>query len=302
MNLSLSNKVTWLLVAVLGLSLLTVGAYAVREQESLSQDLMREWVSQCSSRYLAILGQGLADSEFGRVTETGKALVTAMPVAYCEVQTQQGDVVFQEGFTQENPVASFVWPVPHYDARGMMTTVGRLTLVLSPGPMTVAVSRIGQTISLAGLGTLVLGLLLGGFAIRSILGRPITRLVEGANRVVHQGDLQHRIEVDRNDEIGVLANAINTLTDELRGLIQREKGLTQFVGQEYQSSLALHEALAEQASSVSKESALVMMKEMIERSGGEFWIRSEEGKGRVFNFTLPPEPLPTDVAEKGACK
>lgn len=56
MNVSLSNKVTWLLVAVLGLSLLAVGTYAVREQETLAQDLMRQWVSQCASRYLERLG------------------------------------------------------------------------------------------------------------------------------------------------------------------------------------------------------------------------------------------------------
>ena len=63
MNLSLSNKVTWLLVAVLGLSLLAAGAYAVREQESLAQDLMQQWVSQCASRYLERLGDALDDSD-----------------------------------------------------------------------------------------------------------------------------------------------------------------------------------------------------------------------------------------------
>ncbi|MCF7974043.1 MAG: HAMP domain-containing protein [Phycisphaerae bacterium] len=302
MNLSLSNKVTWVLVAVLGLSLLTVGAYAVREQESLAQDLMRKWVSQSSSRYLAALGQALADSDVARVTETAKALVTAMPVAYCEVQTQQGEVIFQEGPILEHPVASFVWPVPHYDAQGVVQTMGRLTLVLSPGPMTVAVSRIGQTISLAGLGTLLLGLVLGSLAIRFMLGRPLAQLVDGANRVVHQGDLQHRIEFDRNDEIGLLANAINTLTDELRGVIRQEKALTQCVDQEFKHSLALHDSLTQEDSSLSKESVLVMMKEMIEQSGGEFWIKSEEGKGRVFHFTLPPQTSMTDIEEKGVCK
>ncbi len=70
MNLSLSNKVTWLLVAVLVLSRLTVEAYAVCGQGSLAQNLMRDWGNQCTSRHLERLGQGLADSELDRVVET----------------------------------------------------------------------------------------------------------------------------------------------------------------------------------------------------------------------------------------
>jgi HAMP domain-containing protein len=299
MNVSLSNKVTWLLVAVLGLSLLTVGGYAVREQESLAQDLLREWVSQCASRYLERLGQGLAASELDRVIETGQALVKGMPVSYCEILNQSGDVAFEEGFRQENPVASFVWPVPHHDAQGMVRTVGRLTLVLSSGPMTVAVSRIGQTISLAGLGTLCLGLLLGGLAIRSMLGRPIRQLVDGAERVANQGDLTHHIGIDRNDEIGHLAKAINMLSDELSGLIHKDEALALCIDQ------ACHEqeTLANEEEQGQRSDAVDFIKEHIEGSGGRFWVESEQGMDLVFHFTLPGQTIEAYQEEiKGACQ
>jgi HAMP domain-containing protein len=297
MNISLSNKVTWLLVAVLGLSLLTVGAYAVREQESLAQDLMREWVSQCASRYLERLGQGLADSELDQVIETGQALVKGMPVSYCEILNQSGDVAFEEGFRQENPVASFVWPVPHHDAQGRVTTVGRLALVLSPGPMTVAVSRIGQTISMAGLGTLFMGLLLGGLAIRSVLGQPIRQLVDGAERVVHKGDLTHRIDTDRHDEIGQLAKAINTLADELSGLIRKDEALALCIDHAcHQDETPSHEQGRDQQSD-----AVDFIREHIEGSGGRFWVESEQGADPVFHFTLPNESIEVYQEEtKGA--
>ena len=298
MNWSLSKKITWLLVAVLGCSLLAVGAYAVREQENLALNLMREWVSQCSSRHLDGLGRGLVDADLDRVARVGEALVKDMPVAYCEVLDQQGQVAFQEGFRQDNPVASFVWPVPYRDAKGMLTTVGRLTLVLPPGPMTVAVSRIGQTISVAGLATLCMGLLLGGWAIRSMLGRPMGQLVDGANRMV-RGDLTHRIDIDRDDEIGHLANAINTLTDELRDLIHKDKALARCVDQacQAQGTLSHEEGQSFRSDSVS------YMKEHVEQFGGKFWIESDNGTNPVFHFTLPDASIEAFQKEtKGACK
>ncbi len=288
MKLNLSNKVTWLLVAVLGISLLTVGAYAVREQEGLARDLMREWVRQCSNRYLEILGQGLADADFDSVIKTGKALVAGMPVSYCEILTKHGDVAFREGFDQTDAVASFVWPVPYQDAQGMIQTVGRLTLVLSPGPMTVAVSRIGQTISMAGLGILFVGLFLGGLAIHSILGRPIRQLVAEADRMVNQGDLDHRLNEDRQDEIGLLAKSINTLTDELRSLIHREGP----VADATHASCVAHDRTpyAEGAEGDNQIlDAVELMKNHVEQHGGRFWIESEPGKLAEFHFTLPEE-------------
>jgi HAMP domain-containing protein len=299
MNVSLSNKVTWLLVAVLGLSLLAVGTYAVRKQESLAQDLMRQWVSQCASCYMERLGEGLADSDLDRIIQTGQALVKGMPVAYCEILNQSGDVTFQEGFRQADPVASFVWPVPHQDAQGMVQTVGRLALVLSPGPMTVAVSRIGQTISMAGLGILFMGLLLGSLAIRAILGQPIRKLVEGADRVIYEGDLTHRIGVDREDEIGHLAKAINTLADELRGSILKDQALTRCVDPACQED----ETLPQEGVSVQQSDAVDFIQEHIEHSGGRFWVESDRGMNPVFHFTVPSENIEAYHEEiRGACK
>lgn len=299
MNVSLSKKVTWLLVAVLGLSLLTVGGYAVREQEVLAQNMMREWVSQCSGRYVEILGHALVESDLDQVTDTGQALVKSMPVAYCEIRNQSGDVAFQEGFRQQDPVALFVWPVPHYNAKGMIETVGRLTLVLSPGPMTVAVSRIGQTISIAGIVTLCMGLFLGGLAIRSILGQPMRQLVDGADRMVYQGDLAHHIDMDRDDEIGQLAKAINTMADELRGLMLKDEALAHYVNQACQQ----HETLPHQDGQSQAPDAVDFMKDHIEQSGGKFWVESEQGATPVFHFTLPDKNFEARQKEtKGACK
>ena len=58
MNLSLSNKVTWLLVAVLGLSLLTVGGYA-ESQRSDTVDFIKEHIETSGGRFWVECEQGM---------------------------------------------------------------------------------------------------------------------------------------------------------------------------------------------------------------------------------------------------
>lgn len=60
--------------------------------------------------------------------------------------------------------------------------------------------------------------LLGGRIAASVT-RPVSRLVEGVNRI-SSGDLTGKVEVDRSDELGILARAFNEMT---RGLEEKEK-------------------------------------------------------------------------------
>lgn len=58
-----------------------------------------------------------------------------------------------------------------------------------------------------------------GRSIAASVTRPVSRLVEGVNRI-SSGDLSGKVEVDRSDELGILAKAFNDMT---RGLEEKEK-------------------------------------------------------------------------------
>ncbi len=60
--------------------------------------------------------------------------------------------------------------------------------------------------------------LIGGRIAASVT-KPVSRLVEGVNRI-SSGDLTGKVEVDRSDELGILARAFNEMT---RGLEEKEK-------------------------------------------------------------------------------
>jgi len=76
--------------------------------------------------------------------------------------------------------------------------------------------------SLRGLG--IVALIVGSVCGAAVIGvgiifststaKPINKL-KSATEIIAGGDLKHRVGIDRNDEIGVLANSFNTMADEL---------------------------------------------------------------------------------------
>jgi signal transduction histidine kinase len=69
-------------------------------------------------------------------------------------------------------------------------------------------------------GILVAGLALGlGLYILWLVLSPVSRLRQGAERVA-SGDLEHRVDVRRGDEIGMLASAFNTMAERLGNLLR----------------------------------------------------------------------------------
>jgi len=71
--------------------------------------------------------------------------------------------------------------------------------------------------------TILTGLLLAAtvisLAIARVISAPVIRLTQTANQIV-SGDLSAKAVVDSNDEIGVLAQAFNTMTTRLRGILE----------------------------------------------------------------------------------
>ncbi|MCP4539436.1 MAG: methyl-accepting chemotaxis protein [Chloroflexi bacterium] len=72
---------------------------------------------------------------------------------------------------------------------------------------------------------MLLGLLIAGitslFIARSI-ARPLTELTQTAIQIA-EGDVEHVAKMDRADEIGVLARALNDMTSRLRGMLRDEQ-------------------------------------------------------------------------------
>lgn len=134
-------------------------------------------------------------------------------------------------------------PMPGDTSRQLYIVVGERASIVEP-PMTALI--------LAGaLGAIGLILLLH-FSLRGLVLNPLNRLVEGT-RIIGAGDLAYTIPVEREDEIGVLAQAFNDVTARLRGTIG---GLEERIA-ERTAALERRTLQLETISVVSKEAAQV---------------------------------------------
>ncbi len=79
----------------------------------------------------------------------------------------------------------------------------------------------GKVFLLSGLLVVLTALLFRGF-IQRMINRPISKLVYGTEQVAAM-NLDHRISVDTNDDLGHLSASFNTMTEELKRASESEK-------------------------------------------------------------------------------
>jgi methyl-accepting chemotaxis protein len=104
-----------------------------------------------------------------------------------------------------------------------------------------------------GLLALFLGLaVLGSWWLARSISRPITALSEAVTHVVQEGDLSHRVEVTRQDEVGDLARAFARMMDHLR---ESTLGMQQGMGLLNEAMSELSQAAEVQERNLSRQAA-----------------------------------------------
>ncbi len=129
----------------------------------------------------AILKEG-ADYNIRTYTDTGMGLVYDITVPITSVR-------IKEGF-------------------------GTVHVGISRGFIDEAVHRVNRYIKYLTFAGLFIGGV-GAFLITSFMVKPVQVLVRGA-KAIGEGDFEHRIKVDRRDELGVLMDAFNEMADGLK--------------------------------------------------------------------------------------
>jgi two-component system phosphate regulon sensor histidine kinase PhoR len=117
-------------------------------------------------------------------------------------------------------VAKMLHPL---DARGALASVRFIRLSMHMEDVNKSVAEIRFNIILAGLLVLVLVLGVSAFVSRRI-SRPMVRIAEGI-REIRSGNLDQHIQVEANDEIGQVAQAVNEMVDKLKSDIVQLKKL-----------------------------------------------------------------------------
>lgn len=107
------------------------------------------------------------------------------------------------------------------------------TVVLAPSGFALA-EHAGLTMMVT-IGVLLLVLVLVYHAIRRLF-RPIEVIQSGIARI-GAGELDHRLDIRRRDELGALATSVNTMADDIRQMLQAKRELLLAISHELRSPL-----------------------------------------------------------------
>lgn len=143
------------------------------------------------------------------VRRTGQSL--ALPDT---VQALQRGVVFLEVQQGEAAALVEVWTPVVSTLRGSDERLGFVCLAVTQEPLLAAVDRAKLAAVRVGALFCLLGLI-GTALIAGTITRPISKLVHGVQRIA-AGDLDHKVNLRRGDEIGLLSLSFDRMTDDLK--------------------------------------------------------------------------------------
>lgn len=162
----------------------------------------------------------------GSVTPEGKRVGTEIKAAHDKymniaeqkviplIQSNQGDAAQQVMINEMTPAAKELTSKLHEYQELRNQQIG--------STLTEAVEHAHQTKMTAifvALLAAILGVVIGFLAARNIAG-PVNKLVGMAKKIA-EGDLTQHITINRQDEIGQLAGAVNAMVSQLQGLIKQ---------------------------------------------------------------------------------
>jgi len=131
-----------------------------------------------------------------------------------EVRNIGSGLVYREHVEQSRTKGQFeVWAPVISELRGQPEQIGLVCFVVSKESLNAAIeSARFDAMRLGGL-FIILGFIGTGLLARTIT-RPIGQLVAGVQRIA-SGDLQHKMRMKRGDEIGLLSDSFDNMTEEL---------------------------------------------------------------------------------------
>lgn len=147
-------------------------------------------------------------------------------------------------------------------------TLDDVTVLMTPGGL-VHTDHIGLVILLTIIGLLAV-LLLAYHASRRLF-RPIETIQAGVSRI-GAGELDHRLNITRRDELGELATSINAMADDIKRMLEAKRELLLAISHELRSPLTRARLNAELTAASSSRSALLadlaeleaLLKELLE--------------------------------------
>jgi two-component system, NtrC family, sensor kinase len=227
-KLSIATKVNLLTTFIIILLSSMLGYYFIRnEKRAISYELNER--AQVMLNTLSInSAHMIVRKDQKGIARLVSGILQQSDVIFCSVNDDSGKVIYQEGTLPQTDVRKFVIPVETNILSKKMGSgtglaedkpdkklIGRIELGISLARLDQKQNDVIRTILLVIASAIVFTSLTSFIIFQFVLIRPISLLVDGTRQIA-KGDLNHKVPVLTDDEIGGLASDFNQMVADLR--------------------------------------------------------------------------------------
>ncbi|MCK4224314.1 MAG: response regulator [candidate division Zixibacteria bacterium] len=227
MRFGIDKKVNLLSVGVILFLGLILGYYFIRHETRALNTELDERATVLINSLATSCEYPILIRDREAISRLVKGVLTQKDVVFCRIEDMDGTVLYEGGIKDGKLIREFISPVftkkTTEEGDEMILGVpmeveekiGKIYLAISLSGLNQKVKDVKKTIAVFVIATIILASLVISLLGKLVLSDPITLLVKGTEKIA-RGDLNYRVPVKSNDEIGILAISFNKMTDDLK--------------------------------------------------------------------------------------
>lgn len=192
------------------------------ELDERANTLLNSIINSCEYPVL------ISDQE--SISKIARGAMKQKDVVSCEVENKSGTILFQESRKEGQQLRAYTNNIITEKVKSAaaeelilgsgsmekeIENIGKVKIIFSLDGVTNKLEQAKKTIWLIGLIGILLAALGSSWMIRVMLGRPIDLLVIGTQNI-SRGELNYKVPIKSNDEIGLLADSFNKMAENLQ--------------------------------------------------------------------------------------
>jgi signal transduction histidine kinase len=237
MRFGISEKIVCLFVLlIISLEAFTGFYFIQHEKNTLLEEFDQRAKALIQSLVVSVEYPVLVgDNE--RLDVLGNGVMQQTDIVFCQIKDKQGRILFEAGSPSNKRVRAHSSPIrtlraaaaPGEElllgpAKREFEDIGKVTLYFSLTDLQNKLNAAKTTITVFVLTGTIVALFFIVLLTKFVLSKPISELLTGIQRI-SSGDLHHKVAVKSQDEIGQLADSFNSMTEDLKDLMQRDREL-----------------------------------------------------------------------------
>ncbi|MBM4053242.1 MAG: response regulator [Planctomycetes bacterium] len=227
MRWGLYTKIILLVLGIILFFSMAIGYYFISYQIRFLNHELTERVAILMNNFSLLSEYPLMIKDKEAIAKLVKGVLSNKDIVYCRIEDSNADTFYEEGTVNDVPINEFRAAIVARkfakDANEELLLgvseetaeeIGKIYLGVSVGELNRKVSREKIIIIASILFVVVVMSLTIYWLLKRILGIPIKKLVN-ATEMISKGNLEKKVDIKTKDEIGLLSDAFNKMTENL---------------------------------------------------------------------------------------